>query len=1170
MSLTGNYEAAFELSEGVVKEIFEEAYRAGEIPHELRRTQSVQGYTADAIVNILQTGAAGTLDVSFDTSLPNGLKMTLPLDTQMTVQNSPAPSINPIQLTAGLEITAPAEGLPDASGNKELVLNLANLPDSQIVVTMPGSPVVQVNEALVEDGLHKAYDDGLIPHSVTCPVPVLGSVTVDVVDDDSDANRQIQFDLDNSDHGTLTLPLFIHVLGGIEESVKIHDIRLITQDDKLTIRFSQVDASDIETSALLSPYKSVIAMMVSAYADYEVFVPGNDAIAGIIREAAKQELNNWGADNNGRLHLYTPNAVENSPIEIIDFDVVVKPGFLAVLFNPMQGYTPDPNAVDNFIPTDKKFAQALAEPVVQEMIDSALQEKVLDENGCSGWPCTFDHEIEGHEVTLTNKPSFELKNGYIQMNGSAEVAVDCWFDPDVDYEAKVNFHFETDSEGNKVIAPNVYDEDVDLSCLDWFLGFIILVYGWIALIVVNVVIESVGGEVVSAEGDKIAEGTKYLAGEIHGVGGVTTELDQIDVVPEGIILSGGTFVATATFPLTVVPSDSGAPYAGLAASPIKLEAVYPHPKGRYHWELGDGSVADGFEIEHVYVDNGIYIVRLTTTVDDPHGVATHHFARVRALNVPPAVDAGPDITAKEGEVIHFMGHFTDAEWVDTHVARWSWGDESMDIGQVDETHDPPQAEGVVRGEHAYCDNGDYTVTLRVIDDDGGMGKDSLHVRVENVPPEVDAGEDMFAYHCTPITLVARFTNPGWCDTHIGCWDFGDCSPRHPATIREHHEPPAGNGIAAATHVYSCCGTYLAECTVIDDDGGVGSDTLAVRVVDVLNKDFEGGFRRLRVGTVANAWTPYTLSTSAMTLAAGPPAGGQAEPFNAEEFVVHGGQRSQRISGSGQFRTGITQQVGANGNWDYQITAWYHLDERYSGLCRLGVDPQGGPDPDAPDVRWAEGNEHRKWAMLLQRVTAKARAITIFLEVISDSEGANGYFDDVVLTPYPCPLKEPKAPEKPPPEPQGTCVDWKDEQETRDLGRIHRKGGFTFQAMGGDTLRAVMRGEPQGQGKHAFPKKGVHVTLPFAADRVTTHLMCGTGEPIRMEAVNAAGDRVGQTATAPGGGEATLEIKASGMTTLLLSGGGGKGLLIELCAYQEPDTAHREADEEISGLGITHT
>jgi len=1160
MSLTGNYEAAFELSEEVVKDIFLEGHRSGEIPHEISTTRTVNGYPIEAIVKILQTGAAGSLDLTFDTPVSNGIEMSIPLDIEANVQGSPAPSINPITFAAGLEITAPAEGLPDDAGNKELVLNLAGLPASQVLVTMPTNEVIQVTDELIEDGLHKAYDDGVIPHSVSHTVPVVGSVTVDVLDDDSDPSRQIQFSLDNSDHGTITLPLLIHVLGGIEESVQIHDVRLVQAGDTLTVDFSHVEASDVDVTVIPGQFTSLIAAMVQGYQAYEVFVPSNDTIAGIIREAVRQELDTWGADDNGRLHLYTPNAVENIPIEIVDFEVVVKPGFLGVLFNPMDGA--DANAVDNFIPAGKKFAQALAEPVVQEMIDDALQEKILDENGCAGWPCTFDHKIEGHDVTLTNEPTFTLHSGHMQMTGSAEVAIDCWFDPDVDYEAKVDFHFETDASGNKVIAPNVFDEDVDLSCLDWFLGFIILIYGWIALIVVSVVIESVGGEVVSAEGDKIAEGTKYLAGEIHGVGGVTTELDQIDIEPEGIILSGGTFVTTATFPLTIAPSESEAPYAGAAASLITLRAIHPHAKGRYQWEFADGDAAEGVQVQHKYLDDGIYIARLTTTVDDPSGVVTHHFARVKVRNVQPVVDAGADVVAAEGEEITFVGRFTDDEWVDTHVARWSWGDESMDVGQVSETNNPPQTEGVVTGEHAYCDNGEYEVTLRVIDDDGSVGRDTLRVRVENVPPKADAGDDLFAYACTPITLVARFTDAGWCDTHVGSWSFGDCTPRHPATIRERHEPPAGSGIAAATHVYDRCGTYLAECLVTDDDGGVGHDSVAVRVVDVLNRTFEDGFRGRRVGTVANDWEPYVLdSAGAPTLAARPSAAVEAMLFDAEQFVVHGGQRAQRIAGAGQFRAGILQQVGANLDWDYQVSVWYHLDERSDGICRLGVDPTGGTDATSSNVMWIRGHEDRQWAQLVVRVTAEARAITIFLQTDAEAGGI-ATFDDVVLTPYPCPLLEPEAPEPSPPEGREACVDWKDEQEARDVGPVYEKDGFTFQSMSQEPLRIVRWGAPDGQGKLAIPRRGVRVGMPFVADRVVAHVGIYAGKPIDMKAIDAEGGTVGQATTRPEEDETqTLEVKAEGITRLMLSGGGNEALLIDLCAYQEPGDEDELSKEE---------
>ena len=51
------------------------------------------------------------------------------------------------------------------------------------------------------------------------------------------------------------------------------------------------------------------------------------------------------------------------------------------------------------------------------------------------------------------------------------------------------------------------------------------------------------------------------------------------------------------------------------------------------------------------------------------------------------------------------------------------------------------ASGTVSGSHVYADNGIYTVTINVTDDDGDFVVDTFTVTVNNVAPTMDAGAD---------------------------------------------------------------------------------------------------------------------------------------------------------------------------------------------------------------------------------------------------------------------------------------------------------------------------------------------------------------------------------------------------------------------------------------------
>ena len=123
--------------------------------------------------------------------------------------------------------------------------------------------------------------------------------------------------------------------------------------------------------------------------------------------------------------------------------------------------------------------------------------------------------------------------------------------------------------------------------------------------------------------------------------------------------------------------------------------------------------------------------------------------------------------------------------------------------------------------HAYGDNGEYTVTLRVTDDDGGVGTDTSIVTVDNVAPtaSIDSVEQPNAYFILPyheLTFIGSFTDPGWLDTPTIVWDFGDLV--------------TATGALTPTHAYSLNGVYLVTLTVTDDDGGIGTDNIEITIL----------------------------------------------------------------------------------------------------------------------------------------------------------------------------------------------------------------------------------------------------------------------------------------------------------------------------------------------------
>lgn len=181
------------------------------------------------------------------------------------------------------------------------------------------------------------------------------------------------------------------------------------------------------------------------------------------------------------------------------------------------------------------------------------------------------------------------------------------------------------------------------------------------------------------------------------------------------------------------------------------------------------------------------------------------------VNLPPQAVAGGPYRVNEGGLLAKRFDGRASKDPDGVIVKYEW-DFNYTAGVFD-------VEATGATAIARYPDGPATVTLalRVTDDQRATGLATTQVTVLNVPPTAEAGGPYAGLVGNPITLAGTATDPGLID-QAGLtyrWDFGDGA--------------TGNG-PVVSHVYAQPGTFTAQLTVTDKDGGQGADTAAVQVM----------------------------------------------------------------------------------------------------------------------------------------------------------------------------------------------------------------------------------------------------------------------------------------------------------------------------------------------------
>ncbi|MDQ3963549.1 MAG: M36 family metallopeptidase [Actinomycetota bacterium] len=284
----------------------------------------------------------------------------------------------------------------------------------------------------------------------------------------------------------------------------------------------------------------------------------------------------------------------------------------------------------------------------------------------------------------------------------------------------------------------------------------------------------------------------------------------------------------------------------------------------YAWDLDDdGDYDDSTSATPTvtFGDNGIFTVSLQVT--NTAGYSDTVDATVTTTNVAPTVTIAPDqITSRdENQSLSVTANFTDPGWLDTYTS-------SIDPGTTDITgtagtvvigdEGPPANVGTVTGTLTYGDNGAFTVTVSLTDDDLGKDSDSFEVNVANLDPQITIDETdtvdvngvstFFADIGELVEIPADVEDEGSDDETVTWdWDDGAISSllfRNDPSFDDPVLSPTVNPrdfVTAASHLWVNACMYDVGLEAVDDDAGTDSDSVKVLITAPPSLTREAGY-----------------------------------------------------------------------------------------------------------------------------------------------------------------------------------------------------------------------------------------------------------------------------------------------------------------------------------------
>jgi hypothetical protein len=247
---------------------------------------------------------------------------------------------------------------------------------------------------------------------------------------------------------------------------------------------------------------------------------------------------------------------------------------------------------------------------------------------------------------------------------------------------------------------------------------------------------------------------------------------------------------------------------------------------------------------HTFGDNWNYSVKVAVWDDDGGAMTSSLDASVG--NLPPSLSYSIPTALVEGETATLSAHSTDDGSDDLRFTWW-FGDgsfESVVYYNNESGPDPsPSPWGIFpfyaedTRTHAWGDDGAYSVTISVRDDDGSQVSASVTVTVSNLPPEIVLPATTSFKEGVPFELNVGATDPGSDDIELTCtFELG------PTRSAIHYNNGSGPDPKLSPwgtfpfsvsdkveYTYGDNGWYNVTVTVKDDDSGTNITSFQIEI-----------------------------------------------------------------------------------------------------------------------------------------------------------------------------------------------------------------------------------------------------------------------------------------------------------------------------------------------------